>query len=103
MKLRESLPPFLPGTKIVAIESHNPFTEGDVFVANSVEKCLCGCGSWVVHINVETFGEFFHFEKKVKPNFFLTSRFRPLESKPFPLMTFTEIKEKELEEILIDN
>jgi len=106
-----NLPPFYVGQKVVCVKTHSQgiVVKGNVY---SVKECYlspCGC-NYVVCVGVLATGQFNKCTtcgKRRNPE----SKYHPIshelfapvqEAKP-PLMTFTQIKEKEKEEILILN
>lgn len=103
-----SLPPFYVGQKVVAITNHptDAFSIGDEFTVTGVYSSCCG---FCITIGIESnpYGQYcIHCKRmvmKIEENLYDSTRFRPLESAPLPLMTFSQIKEKEKEEILILN
>lgn len=103
-----NLPPFYVGQKVVCIEGYpNPrfFKKGDQFTILDIIKTPC-CNMWIVNIGVSMpyknticdCGQTFKANQM-----FRASRFAPIEKQNIPLMTFSQIKEKEKEQILIDN
>ena len=104
-----NLPPFYIGQKVVYIT-------GIAMPKYSIHRvlglCQFSCGCWCVDVGMPPVGNFSlivcseHPENNLPINgkeWFWASSFRPTEEKPFPLMTFTQIKEKEQTEVLINN
>jgi len=104
--MKADIPPFYVGQKVVAIDSHSLgyWKKGDEFTVLSIKR---GCCEWEIDIGIRHLLPFTRCGVclSVFPSDFMyrCSRFRPLQEATMPLMTFSNIKEKEKEEILILN
>lgn len=106
-----NLPPFYVGQKVVAVINHSQgyFKKGDEFIIKNVVKNKCACGYCSVDVGIiSKLRKTECFDCRVIFNndgfcLFDPTAFRPLQQSKFPLMTFTQIKQKEQTEILIDN
>lgn len=103
-----NLPPFYVGQKVIAVRSHSQgvFNKGDVFTVTGVIRKCCG---WNVSIGIPSTKPSWHCgicdrSHHSETEWFFSQRmFTTAQEKNFPLMTFTQIKETEKEEILILN
>ncbi len=110
-----NLPPFYVGQKVVYITGHN-MPKNSIHTVNFISKKPCGC-SWVIRIDDEKFiptpgntnkivcvqcGVVYSRQKDTG-EVWDANAFRAIQEAKPPLMTFTQIKEKEKEEILILN
>lgn len=108
MNWKDNIPPFYIGQKVVCTDSSghdDVLTYKGEYVVHSITRTPC-CGQWVVNVGVEQpkglicSGCLYLMGFN---NMFRSSRFRPLQSRRFPLIKLSEIKEKEREEVLCDN
>jgi len=101
-----NLPPFYVGQKVVAIKSHSQgiFKKGDVFKVKALMKPCC---YWVCDIGIENISDIMECncgnEYKSSVWAIACHVLAPIQEAKPPLMTFTQIKETEKEEILILN
>lgn len=114
-----NLPPFYIGQKVVCVEqsTNGTLCLNKIYtVTGTTTHCHCG-----VVVNVNNIGERGSMLKKIEAGqlvtcptcrvtytsnglqYFLSSRFAPIQRQKFPLMTFSEIKQTEKKEILINN
>ncbi len=106
MKDNNNIPPFYPGQKVMAVNTHSQrdFIKGDKFVVSAVYQLSC-CKVWVVQIGLSLgvmrsgltkcrCGTFF---KTGAYNVYDCNMFRPVQEQTFPLMTYAKVMEKEKE------
>lgn len=109
-----NLPPFYVGQKVVYITGYN-MPKNSIHTVLDVWQSNCGC--WFIDVAASPVrgqfknnkfvscaecGEFFEIRKPERQGVSAKS-FRAIEEAKPPLMTFTQIKEVEKEEILILN
>lgn len=109
MNNKLNLPPFYVGQKIVALTNG---CNGNLIKNNeyTVKSIRFRCCAWLVDVGIvdlesdesecSTCKKTYKFEKIWWLSYIL---FAPIEKQNLPLMTFSQIKEKEQEQILINN
>jgi len=114
-----NLPSFYVGQRVVALRTIKSdkgrigIVKGQEYVIKALVPTFCKCADvWAVDIGYKLDNKLFELRckmcgkthvDKMKVWLFSSSNFAPLQQQKFPLMTFSEIKVKEQEEILIDN
>lgn len=102
--------PFWVGQKVVAISSgaESGRIKDKVYIVLAVKRPLCGC--WVIDVGLKMpkGKEYVYCPQHLTSIYGSTlwqgaSNFAPLQQSKFPLMTFSEIKVKEQEQVLSDN
>lgn len=110
--MKVNLPPFYVGQRVVYITGvHMP--KYSVHTVMDIRQHPCGC--WIVNINDISIQSDIAIGETVRclqcdkvfknthGSGFLSTSFRPLQEQKAPLMTFSEIKEVEKQEVLIMN
>lgn len=99
-----SLPPFYVGQKVVVIKNGksggSSITAGQVFLVRGVHQCICGKWSIDVGLKTDTLGPCIcaDCDHNLGPVVLWCGAhgFRPLQSQTFPLMKYSEVREREL-------
>ena len=107
--MKANIPPFYVGQKVVYVTGLI-LPKNSIHVIRGMVRYCCGC--WIVDIGLKVSEPFYvhcHLHgllTKTPRNgimYAASTSFRPIQEQKFPLLTFTQIKEKEREEVLSDN
>lgn len=111
----KNLPLFYIGQKVVCVETNSTgfLKVGATYIITAIkEDCSCGISYGVNNLKpLGGYGAGTKIRCSKCDNivvsdgiqYFLSSRFAPIQEANLPLMTFSQIKEKEKEKILINN
>ncbi len=107
--MKISIPPFTKGDKVAYVTGYK-MPKGTIKIVEHVVQFPCGC--WFIGFNdpysddgcmTSSCGDHNVRVPVLSYRHWVPSSWKLVDERPFPLMTFSKIKEEEKEEILIPN